>query len=147
MNHLYIRRFPNITFFDPHENSTRSVQLFIISISQMRKTRSRYSLRFTMQAGDRGQSQAQVWLLSLGSDSHILRRTLKPWKGAQTRWSWWWSILKPSHMRKEGRKEMKALWLWEECILKCHGGCLQIFEGLPCERGSKHILCGSKWQS
>lgn len=48
---------------------------------------------------------------------------------------------------EEGRKEMKALWLWEECILKCHGGCLQIFEGLPCERGSKHLLCGSKWQS
>lgn len=35
---------------------------------------------------------------------------------------------------------MKAVWLWEERILKCHGGSLQIFEGLSCERGSKHSV-------
>ena len=72
----------------PHENSTRLGQLST-PISQMRTTRSGYLPQFTMQAGDRGQIQAQVWLLNLGSAFHILRRTLKPWKGAQTRQMWW----------------------------------------------------------
>lgn len=127
----------------PHENSTRLGQLST-PISQMRTTRSGYLFQFTMQAGDRGQIQAQVWLLNLGSAFHILRRTLKPWKGAPTdecdgKASW--------NQIMWGRNKMKAVWLWEERILKCHGGSLQIFEGLSCERGSKHILCSSKQQS
>lgn len=58
-NDLGIRRFPYMTVFDPHQNARTSVPL-CVPISQMRKTRPAYLPRFTRQAGDRGQIQAQV---------------------------------------------------------------------------------------
>lgn len=110
MNHLYITHFLYIAFCDPHKNPTRLGQLFI-PISPMRKMRSGDLPGFTTHTGERRQIQAQVWLSSLGAASLIFWRTLKPWKRAHTRWPWQWSILKPSHVREEGKRNEGSLTL------------------------------------